>query len=146
MYHLTAAARSASVNPFHAEEYADLDAFYMRHPDLGPTPLTSLPAFARALGIAALYLKDESSRFGLNAFKSLGVRYAVDRLQRDGRIADDATLVCASAAAHENYPTRPIRIVIPSGAGGITGTTGVISVSCGRATAGSVPTRSANRR
>lgn len=109
MYHLNPAARSAGIDPYRDEDYADLDAFYVRHPDLQATPLVSLPAFARALGVGALYLKDESTRFGLNAFKSLGVRYAVDRLQREGRIAGGTTLVCASAGNHGRAVARMAR-------------------------------------
>jgi hypothetical protein len=99
-YHLNAGARDDCVGPFSAEDYADLSAFYARHPELEPTPLRSLPAFARALGLGAVYVKDESRRFGLTAFKSLGVRYALDRLQRSGGLAAGATLVCASAGNH----------------------------------------------
>ncbi len=42
-----------------------------------PTPLVSLPALARRLGVKAVYIKDESYRFGLNAFKGLGSTYAI---------------------------------------------------------------------
>jgi len=42
-----------------------------------PTPLISLPNLAAALGIAGLWVKDESYRFGLNAFKGLGASYAI---------------------------------------------------------------------
>ena len=42
-----------------------------------PTPLVSLNAQAERLGLGALYVKNESKRFGLNAFKSLGGSYAV---------------------------------------------------------------------
>jgi diaminopropionate ammonia-lyase len=42
-----------------------------------PTPLHSLPQTAEQLGIERLWLKDESHRFGLGAFKSLGGAYAV---------------------------------------------------------------------
>lgn len=45
-----------------------------------PTPLTSLPVLARELGVKAIYVKDESHRFGLNAFKVLGGSYALGRL------------------------------------------------------------------
>lgn len=44
------------------------------------TPLTELPCMAALLGIGKLYVKDESYRFGLNAFKALGSLYAMDRL------------------------------------------------------------------
>ena len=108
-YHLNPSARAARENPFTARDYEDLDAFYVRHPELAPTSLARLPGLARALGLGALHVKDESTRFGLNAFKSLGVRYAVDRLQRDGLLGDRATLVCASAGNHGRAVARAAR-------------------------------------
>ncbi|MDR1157819.1 MAG: diaminopropionate ammonia-lyase [Oscillospiraceae bacterium] len=44
-----------------------------------PTPLVSLAYTAQALGLGAAYVKDESYRFGLNAFKVLGGSYAIGR-------------------------------------------------------------------
>ena len=38
------------------------------------TPLVKLPGLANRLGIGNLLLKDESHRFGLNAFKALGAK------------------------------------------------------------------------
>ena len=108
-FHLNPAARRDAGNPYRPEDYADVEAFYARHPELEPSPLRALPAFARALGVSELHVKDESRRFGLNAFKSLGVRYALDRLQRDGQIAPDATLVCASAGNHGRAVARGAR-------------------------------------
>jgi diaminopropionate ammonia-lyase len=46
-------------------------------PDYAPTPLHDLPQIARDAGVAAVRLKDESSRFGLGSFKALGGAYAV---------------------------------------------------------------------
>jgi diaminopropionate ammonia-lyase len=109
MYVLNPAARGGSADPYSAQDYADVAAFYARHPDLHYTPLRALSGFARALGIGALHVKDESTRFGLNAFKSLGVRYAVDRLRREGRLSDTATLVCASAGNHGRAVARVAR-------------------------------------
>ena len=37
-----------------------------------PTPLHGAPTLAAELGLGAVLLKDESSRFGLPAFKALG--------------------------------------------------------------------------
>jgi diaminopropionate ammonia-lyase len=108
-YHLNPRARSGRDNPFAASEYEDLSRFYGRHPELEPTPLESLPALATALRTGALHVKNESTRFGLNAFKSLGVRYAVDRLQRDGVLTGGATLVCASAGNHGRAVARAAR-------------------------------------
>ncbi len=42
-----------------------------------PSPLRSLEGLAAGLGIASLYYKDESGRFGLGSFKALGGAYAV---------------------------------------------------------------------
>jgi diaminopropionate ammonia-lyase len=47
-----------------------------------PTPLRSLPGLAAALGIGQLFIKDESTRFGLRAFKGVGGVYAIYRLLR----------------------------------------------------------------
>ena len=44
-----------------------------------PTPLVSLPALASELGVREIWVKDESKRFGLNAFKVLGASYAIWR-------------------------------------------------------------------
>ena len=105
-FHLNAAARPGTATPYRAEDFEDVAAFYAAHPELEPTPLRALPAFARALGVGELHVKDESRRFGLRAFKSLGVRYALDRLRREGRLPDGATLACASAGNHGRAVAR----------------------------------------
>ncbi len=46
-------------------------------PGYQPTPLHTLPARAKSLGVDALYYKDESHRFGLGSFKPSGGAYAV---------------------------------------------------------------------
>ncbi len=48
-----------------------------------PTPLHSLPGLAGALGVGALYVKDEGQRLGLGSFKALGGAYALMMLVRD---------------------------------------------------------------
>ncbi len=49
-------------------------------PGYQATALHALPNLAKQLGVAALYYKDESTRFGLKSFKALGGAYAVFRL------------------------------------------------------------------
>ncbi len=49
-------------------------------PDYQRTPLVRLDAMARRLGVKAILVKDESKRFGLNAFKGLGSLYALTRV------------------------------------------------------------------
>jgi diaminopropionate ammonia-lyase len=44
------------------------------------TPLRTLPGLARALGVAAIHVKDESRRSPLESFKALGAPYALVRL------------------------------------------------------------------
>ena len=54
--------------------------FYQKCPGYRPTPLHSLPALAGIIGIRNIYVKDESSRLGLDSFKALGGFYAIARL------------------------------------------------------------------
>ena len=46
----------------------------------GPTALVPLPELAARLGVRAVAVKDESTRFGLKAFKGLGGVYAMFRM------------------------------------------------------------------
>lgn len=50
---------------------------YERITGYEPTPLYSLKNLAKELGLGGIYIKDESRRFGLNAFKALGTLNAV---------------------------------------------------------------------
>lgn len=51
--------------------------FHKTIPGYAPTPLADLKGLAGELGIGALYVKDESYRFGLNAFKGLGGSFCI---------------------------------------------------------------------
>ena len=51
--------------------------FHRSFPMYAPTPLAQLPETAKLLGVGEIYVKDESHRFGLNAFKVLGGSYAM---------------------------------------------------------------------
>lgn len=53
--------------------------FHKSFPEYSVTPMHSLKNMAQYLGIDKLYVKDESYRFGLNAFKVLGGSFAVAR-------------------------------------------------------------------
>lgn len=67
-------------------------------PNHAETPLISLSALARSIGIASIHVKDEGRRLGLGSFKALGGAYAVTRLvmeeasKRLGRTVDVADL------------------------------------------------------
>ena len=54
--------------------------FHESFPMYAPTPLAQLPETAEKLGLGAIYVKDESYRFGLNAFKVLGGSYAMGNI------------------------------------------------------------------
>ncbi|HHT70292.1 MAG TPA: pyridoxal-phosphate dependent enzyme, partial [Firmicutes bacterium] len=53
--------------------------FHQSLPGYEPTPLANLSNLARELGVGHIYVKDESARFGLNAFKVLGSSYAMGK-------------------------------------------------------------------
>ena len=53
--------------------------FHSTFPTYKPTPLIKLDSLAKILNLSGLYVKDESFRFGLNAFKSLGGSYALGK-------------------------------------------------------------------
>lgn len=54
-------------------------SFHRSFPLYTPTPLVSLEDLAAALGVGMIYVKDESKRFGLNAFKGLGGSCGIGR-------------------------------------------------------------------
>jgi len=60
-----------------AEEVEKVLAFHKSFPQYARTPLAQLSGAARRLGLKGLFVKDESYRFGLNAFKVLGGSYAI---------------------------------------------------------------------
>ena len=62
---------------FSREQAEAARAFHQRMPGYQPTPLHALDAFAAELGVGRVLVKDESQRFGLNAFKILGGAYAI---------------------------------------------------------------------
>ena len=109
-------------------DYHDVRAFFRSNPQLSPTPLKPLHALADTLGVASIYAKDETHRFGLNAFKIVGVSYAVDRLVNAGRHEDREPaspitrgVVCATAGNHGRAVARvahqrriPCTVFLPS--------------------------------
>ena len=71
------AGYSGNYNIMKAEE---VRRFHRSFPMYAPTPLAVLPETAQMLGIGEIYVKDESHRFGLNAFKVLGGSYAMGNI------------------------------------------------------------------
>lgn len=67
--------------------------FHAGLPGYAPTPLVERPALAARLGVGKFWVKDESHRFGLNAFKALGGSYAMGKYlaKRLGKELDELT-------------------------------------------------------
>lgn len=88
---------------FTDQELRDAHGYYAVHHELPPTPLRLLHAWAGADGLASLCVKDETARHGVEAFKIMGVRYAVHRL---GDELASRGLVCATAGNHGRAVAR----------------------------------------
>ena len=75
----------------------DAHAFHRSLSGYAPTPLVTSPTLAEQLGVGRVLVKDESSRFGLPAFKVLGASWACRQvLERQ----PGAMLVTASDGNH----------------------------------------------
>ena len=70
----------ASLEDYTLERARRVRAFHESFPMYAPTPLVCLKATAKALGVGEIYVKDESHRFGLNAFKVLGGSFAMGNI------------------------------------------------------------------
>ncbi len=61
------------------------------------------------MGLSSIWLKDETDRFGLPAFKGLGTHFALSQLAERGHLRPGATLVCASEGNHGRAVARAAR-------------------------------------
>lgn len=59
------------------DEVQKAKKFHKSFPQYTETPLTELKSLAEEIGVKNIFLKDESYRFGLNAFKVLGGSFAM---------------------------------------------------------------------
>lgn len=64
---------------FEEKEMKEVYEFHKSLPGYKVTPLVELDELAKYYGVQKLWLKDESKRFGLNAFKVLGGSYAIGK-------------------------------------------------------------------
>ena len=72
-------AQDAHLSIMTPENVEQARTFHRSFPQYAPTPLARLDGMARHLGLGGLFVKDESYRFGLNAFKVLGGSFAMAR-------------------------------------------------------------------
>ena len=75
----TKAYGEVSTTAFGLEQVQRVRHFHQSFPEYSITPLVKLEVLAEKLGVQSIYVKDESYRFGLNAFKVLGGSYAIAR-------------------------------------------------------------------
>lgn len=76
----------------------DIGIFHRTLPGYMPTPVYKLETLASELEIGNVFVKDESDRMGLKAFKVLGAAYAMSKIlkERDG----DVTFCTATDGNH----------------------------------------------
>ena len=67
-------------NPAYTEyDNPEIIKLHQSIPEYKPSPLMALPDLAHSVGLGNIYVKDESQRLGLKAFKAMGASYAVYR-------------------------------------------------------------------
>src|SRR5215212_3040557 len=104
-----------------SDDEAPLD-FHCRLPGYEPTPLIDAPELAREWGVGRVLLKFERERFGLPAFKLLGVSWAAERLLGEPPHEPGLELIAATDGNHGRAVARVARqrglgatIFVPAG-------------------------------
>ncbi len=112
------AARACTCAPAPVEVHA----FHAGLSGYAPTPLTEVPAIAAELGVGRVFVKDESARMGLPAFKVLGASWAVHQVLSRRPPGDEVVLVTATDGNHGRAVARMARlfgqrarVFVPSG-------------------------------
>lgn len=87
-----------NIEDFSSEQARKIKSFHESFDQYERTPLAVYPNTAKEIGLKNFYVKDESKRFGLNAFKVLGGSYAMgkyiaDLLKKDISEVDYAYLI-----------------------------------------------------
>ena len=90
-------SKKVSTASFSSRQIGEVREFHRSIEGYEPTPLATLSGLSELLGIKAVWVKDESFRFGLNAFKVLGATYALCRTLEEklqcGRILPDGEVL-----------------------------------------------------
>lgn len=99
-HHLVAAPREPPGVAAFATLADEALAVHKAMPEYAATPLHRLDELAHSIGLGSLLLKDESYRFGLNAFKGLGASFAVHRWLSQHPDRDMVTFTTATDGNH----------------------------------------------
>lgn len=94
------AKTGCSVKDFGVEKAKQVRKFHESFPEYEKTPLVRLRALAEELELAEIYVKDESYRFGLNAFKVLGGSYCIGHYlaEQSGRTMEEVDYASLTSA------------------------------------------------
>lgn len=87
-----AVGQKASVEFLGADVSKKVKQFHISFPQYNRTPLHSLAELGKLLGVDKIWIKDESYRFGLNAFKVLGGSYAIGSYVADAVGIDESRM------------------------------------------------------
>ena len=71
------ASARADISAYSMETAKKARTFHSSIPGYAPTPLRELHCLAESMNVSGIYVKDESQRFELNAFKVLGGSFAI---------------------------------------------------------------------
>ncbi|WP_019107422.1 diaminopropionate ammonia-lyase [Peptoniphilus senegalensis] len=74
---------NADISDFDYESAKFVNNFHKSFDSYEITPLVDLKNLSKGIGIKGFFVKDESYRFGLNAFKVLGASYAIANYIKD---------------------------------------------------------------
>ncbi|MFI7006364.1 diaminopropionate ammonia-lyase [Streptomyces sp. NPDC050145] len=94
---------------------AETRAFHRTLAAYAPTPMPEFPSLAHELRVGRVFIKDESDRLGLPAFKALGASWAVHRALEEraanGEGRGPVTLVTATDGNHGRAVARTARVL-----------------------------------
>ena len=102
MVHKTHADKKCSLDFLSRSVEENVRAYHRSFPVYKETPLACLKETAKALGVSSIYVKDESYRFGLNAFKVLGGSYAMGHYLADKLGIDMKEVTYEKLTSEEN--------------------------------------------
>ena len=83
---------NADISDFDYESAKIVNNFHKSFDSYEITPLVDLKNLAKEIGLKGFFVKDESYRFGLNAFKVLGASYAIANYIKDKIGLDESNL------------------------------------------------------
>ncbi len=98
---------------FSFEKAQEVREYHASFAEYAPTQLHALPHLAQYLGLKNFFLKDESTRFGLKAFKVLGASHAMGRYLAKA-LGKDFSQVTAEYLCNEDVRTQLGKMIFTS--------------------------------